>query len=227
MALRSLDYDRDYYGRERWGRSGVSRSYRGGRDRTDRGLIDRAGDEVRSWFGDEEAERRRRVDERRTDRSIDGRADSLGDIRASDVMTEDVVWVRPDESIQRAAQIMRECDCGALPVLGRGGRVIGMITDRDIVVRLIATGAETRNALVEDCMTDDVIACHENDSLVECMRVMSREQIRRLPIIDNRGRLSGIVSQADLARHTGDDQRIPGERRAFADVLCAVSEPRH
>ena len=70
----------------------------------------------------------------------------------------------------------------------------------------------------------DVIACHENDSVDGCMRQMSRHQIRRLPIVDDRGRVVGIVSQGDLARHAGSHKDL-GERRAVADVLYAVSEP--
>ena len=75
-------------------------------------------------------------------------------------------------------------------------------------------------------MTGEAFACHVNDSIEGCMRTMSRHQIRRLPIVDDRDRVVGIVSQGDLARHAGLHPR-QGERRAMADVLCAVSEPTH
>jgi CBS domain-containing protein len=100
-----------------------------------------------------------------------------------------------------------------------------MLTDRDIAMRLVANEVDTHNAIVADCMTDGAFASYADDSVRECMRQMSRQRIRRLPVVNDRGQVIGIVSQGDLARHAGN---YPGrgERRAMADVLCAVSEPR-
>jgi CBS domain-containing protein len=123
-------------------------------------------------------------------------------------------------------RLVRECDCGAIPVVDNDGRLIGMVTDRDITVRLVARGADIRRAFVDDCMTDEAFACNVNDSIDDCMRTMSRHQIRRLPILDDRDRVMGIVSQSDLARHAGEHP-VRGERRAMTDVLCVVSEPTH
>jgi CBS-domain-containing membrane protein len=138
-------------------------------------------------------------------------------------MTRDVISVRPNDLIEHAARMMAECDCGALPVVDRGGRLIGMVTDRDITVRLVARGRDTRRARVEDCMTDEVFSCHIFDSVEDCMQEMSRHQVRRLPIVDNRNRIVGIVSQADLARYA-ELHRGHGERRAIADTLSEISE---
>jgi CBS domain-containing protein len=203
-----------------------------------RGWADRTTDEISSWFGDEEAERRRQMDERLDERRYGERgyyADERGRgrrrgepgwhaERARDVMTRGVATVHPDDPVAHAAQMMSDCDCGALPVVDRQGRMIGMITDRDIAVRLVARDINTRDARVGDCMTDDVFACHEDDRLDSCMRSMSHHQIRRMPIVDDRHRVVGIVSQGDLAQHAGEGSRR-GERRAVADVVCAVSEP--
>jgi CBS domain-containing protein len=139
-------------------------------------------------------------------------------------MTTDVICVQPEDSIQRAARAMRECDCGSLPVVDRFGRLIGVITDRDITVRLVARGVDTRQAVVEDAMTDDIVACNVNDSTESCLRMMARHQVRRLPVVDYRDRVVGIVSQGDLARHAGDHSGR-GERRAVADALYKISEP--
>jgi CBS domain-containing protein len=197
----------------------------------DRGLMERAGDEVRSWFGDEEAERRRRIDYRRDlQRDREGRYGrspyDLDNVRAGELMTRHVMTVLPDDTVERAARMMGECNCGALPVVDDDGRLIGMVTDRDLTVRVTGRGKDSRRTRVDECMTNESFACHVNDSIKDCMRQMSRHQIRRLPIINDRYQVVGIVSQADLARHAGAYQGR-GERRAMADVLCAISEPTY
>jgi CBS domain-containing protein len=217
----------------------------------DRGWWDRATDEVSSWLGDEQAERRRRTDARREggrggQRNF-GRQNYGGysedyypaesgyysskayrrnwrELRAGDVMTHDVVTVHPNDSVQNAAQLMAECDCGAVPVVDWQGRMLGMITDRDITIRVVAAGADLAFSRVGDCMTDEAFACHVGDSLVNCMRVMSRHQIRRIPIVDDRNRVVGIISQGDLAQHASEHSGR-GEKRALSEVVCAVSEP--
>jgi CBS-domain-containing membrane protein len=203
----------------------------------DRGWLNRAADEVASWFGDEEAERRRRMDIKEYDRDHPNgrlresrygdaysRTEAWSDVRAADVMTREVATVRPDDAAEHAARLMLDCDCGAIPVVDSGGRAIGMVTDRDIAVRLVARGLDIRRARVGDCMTLEVFACREGDSVKYCMREMARHQVRRLPVVDDRGRLVGIISQGDLARHAGE-HRGRGERRTMADALYAVSEP--
>lgn len=211
------DYGRYAYG----GRLDDEGMERRGRGREDRGFLERTGDEVRSWFGDEDAERRRRMDEQQ---DYSRGTERWTNARARDVMTLEVQSVRPDDSAEYAARLMRDCDCGALPVVDRERRLIGMITDRDLAVRLVARGANIRDARVDDCMTNDAFACQETTSIEDCMREMSRHQVRRMPIVDRGGQVVGIVSQSDLARHA-EHNRGRGERRAVADVLCAISEP--
>ena len=219
---------------------------------SERGWWDRTSDEVSSWFGDEGAERRRRIDERRDrfedrdrfrsnerrnrfatghrpsyetmSRSRMSERSDWRQARAVDAMTQNVATVHPNDSVSYAARVMGECDCGAIPVVDRQGRMVGMITDRDIAIRLVGNGVETMHARVNDCMTDEVFACHVDDSLQECMRLMKHHQIRRVPIVDDSNRIVGIVSQADLAQHAAENSGR-GERRAMTDVVCAVSEP--
>jgi CBS domain-containing protein len=203
---------------------------RRGRYEGTRGFFRRAGDEVRSWFGDEEAERRRGRDDyeyERRGRQGDYRRSgyTIDDIRAGDLMSRDVITVYPEDRVGYAARLMRDYDFGSLPVVDREGHLIGIITDRDISMRLVANEADTHNTVVADGMTDGAFACHAEDSVRECMRQMSRHRIRRLPIINDWGQVVGIVSQGDLARHAGYHPGR-GERRAMADVVCAVSEPR-
>lgn len=211
---------------------------------------DKASDEVSSWLGDEDASRRRRMDERRgrTSQRNHGRQTGGGsfspafyptestyygsdtdeqdwqDQRVGEVMTRNVVTVHPNDSAQYAAQMMGECDCGAIPVVDWQGRMIGMITDRDIAIRLVANRVNPLRARVGDCMTDKAFACHVSDSLGNCMRAMSRHQIRRMPIVNDRNQVVGIISQADIAQHATENTGT-GERRAVSDVVCAISEP--
>jgi CBS-domain-containing membrane protein len=149
---------------------------------------------------------------------------SSDEVPVREVMTRDVRAVRPDDSIVRAAQLLRDEDVGALPVVDRRGRPIGMITDRDITCRLVADSDDIRDAQVHHAMTDEVFACPEESSIENCMRTMSRHQVRRVIVVDRNDRVVGIVSQADLARHAGWNGGA-GERRAVADTMCAVSEP--
>lgn len=146
------------------------------------------------------------------------------DTRAGDMMTGNVATVQPNDTVQRAARLMRDEDCGALPVLDRQGRIIGMITDRDITVRLVADGADPRYAQVQDCMTDEVFACQADDPIEGCIRTMKQHQVRRIPVVNERNQLLGIISQGDLARHA-DMNKHQGERHALTDMIAGVSEP--
>lgn len=201
--------------------------------KNDRDWWDRASDEVSSWFGDEQAQRRRRRDSVKEgefyDTSDHRSRSTIGYndrefARARDVMSRDVVRVHPQDSLQYAARLMAGYDCGALPVVDRNERLIGMVTDRDIAVRGVAERSDAGRLPVRATMTDEAFACNVNDSLKDCMRAMAEHQIRRLPIVDGHGRVVGIVSQADIAQHAGNHTGT-GERKAVADVVCAISEP--
>lgn len=156
--------------------------------------------------------------------SRDDRRRTWQEMEARDVMTEDVATVFPNDSIQYAARLMRDEDCGAIPVVNRRGQLIGMITDRDITVRLVAEGYNAAHAPVKDGMTEEAFACHYSATIRDCMSVMSRHQIRRLPIVDDRDRVVGIVSQADLAR-CADQSRAGRGKRVFTDLIDDISEP--
>ncbi|HZS46485.1 MAG TPA: CBS domain-containing protein [Blastocatellia bacterium] len=241
--------------RDRWDRGSRSQSSRHA-ETEERGFLDRAGDEIRSWFGDEEAERRRQMDDlrdwrehgrdyaddqhwqsRQQPRLRDQRFTETGRGARPDeynrrvagptvreVMTRDVATVYPDDKVERAARLMRECDCGAIPVVSNSGRLLGMITDRDIVVRLVAYGEDLDNCRVGDFMTTDVFSCNQRDDLDSVRELMSRNQIRRVPVVTDHGQIEGIVTQGDLARfarsHAGS-----GARRLVGDMVGNISEP--
>jgi CBS domain-containing protein len=117
-------------------------------------------------------------------------------MKISKVMTRGAKLTNPDDTLLHAAKLMRDCDCGVLPV-AEGDRLVGMITDRDIAVRCIAEG-KGPHAKVRDAMTQEVKYCFEDEDLSHVCENMSEIQVRRLPVMDRNKRLVGIVSLSDL-----------------------------
>jgi CBS domain-containing protein len=119
-------------------------------------------------------------------------------MRISDVMTPDVRAIAPDRTVRDAARLMDELNVGVLPVC-LDGRLLGIITDRDITVRSTAVGAAPGEQAVQEIMTSDLTSCVPDDEVADVLRRMSALQVRRMPVIDAVGRLVGIVSLGDLA----------------------------
>ena len=117
-------------------------------------------------------------------------------MKVRDLMTKNVVRIHPEEPVEVAARTLTNYNIGALPVCGRDGQVCGVVTDRDLVTRYMAAG-KTR-ATVRDVMTNRVVSVSPDMDAVLAARLMGREQVRRLPVLE-RGRLCGMVSLADLA----------------------------
>jgi CBS domain-containing protein len=113
-------------------------------------------------------------------------------------MTKDVELAAPDMSIREAAQKMREGDFGVLPV-GENDRLVGMITDRDIVLRAIAEGLDVDTTKVREIMSSGTLYCFEDQTLEEVARNMGENQIRRLPVLSRQKRMVGILSLGDVA----------------------------
>ena len=125
-------------------------------------------------------------------------------LKISDFMTRDVQVIHPDESLQRAAQVMDELNVGALPVCDDDHGLVGIITDRDITVRATAAGLAPGATTVADVMTGHARWCSTEQTVQEAMQQMADVQIRRLPVLDASHRVVGIVSLGDLAtRHSG------------------------
>lgn len=125
-------------------------------------------------------------------------------MRISDVMTPNPKTVQLTDDLQTAARIMRDEDTGAVPVL-EDGRVVGMVTDRDIVIRAVADG--DYQCTIDDIVTDDVVCATPEMSTADVAELMSEHQIRRLPVVDDDERLVGIVSIGDIAVKEGRDSR--------------------
>lgn len=131
-----------------------------------------------------------------------------------DVMTSNPRTVSLQDSIQNAARIMRDEDTGVVPVVDNG-KPVGVITDRDIVVRAVAEGGQP-NRPVRDIVTSELVAATPDMSVSEATELMSAHQVRRLPVVEN-NRLVGIVSIGDIAVKEGKDSRV-------GDALQHISE---
>lgn len=138
---------------------------------------------------------------------------------ARDVMTRNPKSVRPGDTVQQIAQLMVTEDTGIIPVV-EGGRLVGVVTDRDIVCRLVAAGTDVKMAKASDVMTTDVECVTENDSLQEVLEVMGAHQIRRVGVVAKDDRLVGIISMADLAREADVDERL---QEAFEEISAERS----
>jgi len=132
-------------------------------------------------------------------------------------MTLDVECVSAETTLQEAARRMKLLDVGPMPVCGDDDRLVGMLTDRDIVIRSTAEGLDPRTTKVRDVMTRNVIACYEDQDVEKAVELMEEHRIRRLVVLNREERLFGIVSLGDLA--------IRANKKESSEVLREVSEP--
>jgi CBS domain-containing protein len=130
-----------------------------------------------------------------------------GSRSARDVMTPNPATVSQKDSIRDAARIMASEDTGVVPVVD-GRKVVGMVTDRDIVVRFVAEGKDVANAKVKECMTRSVRSVKEDTPITEVLSMMSSAQIRRVPVVNNSDELVGIVSIGDISTETNQDGKV-------------------
>ena len=118
--------------------------------------------------------------------------------QVADIMTRSIATVQREETLQAAAQRMREMDVGSLPVLD-GKALVGIVTDRDIAIRGVAEGMVAQESRVADVMTADVVWCRADDSIEAVMAEMGDAQVRRLPVLDADNEIVGVVALGDLA----------------------------
>jgi CBS domain-containing protein len=149
-------------------------------------------------------------------------------LRCRDIMTRDVTVASRATTLEEVARMMRDEDTGVIPVVEPGetpsdsvtevqrvpartqanGRLVGLITDRDIVIRALAEGQDARTVTAESVMTTDLHAVRPNDRVIEAIRKMGDKQVRRLPVVDREGNLRGIISMADIALETEADREL-------------------
>lgn len=161
------------------------------------------------------------------------RGPSRSHVRCRDIMTRDVTVATRETMLEEVARMMRDEDTGVIPVverenasltdlgesrpdinrvqpnvIGSSGKLIGLITDRDIVVRAIAEGKNPATTRAEEIMTTDIHTAQPNDRVIEAIRKMGDKQVRRIPIVDRDATLRGIISMADVALETEDDREL-------------------
>jgi CBS domain-containing protein len=145
-------------------------------------------------------------------------------MKARDIMTPHPTVVTPAEPIAQAARLMRDRDVGSVPVVADTAsmRLEGIITDRDIAVRCVATGQDGRSRVQEHMTSGHLGVVRENDDLSEVVKKMEADQVRRIPVVADGGRLVGMIAQADIARRVG-----PRDPTLVEEVVERISEPAH
>jgi CBS domain-containing protein len=148
----------------------------------------------------------------------------------SEIMTSKVASCVETETLADAARLMAEVDCGAIPVLaGSGDRLVGIVTDRDVCMAAYRTGKPIAEIRVRDAMTGSVRTCRGDASAGEAEYVMRDAGVRRLPVVDERGALIGILSLADLAREAQHERHLTQpavDRIEIGATLAAICAPR-
>ena len=141
-------------------------------------------------------------------------------MKVQDIMSRDPVCCTAEATLQEVARAMVDRDCGEIPVVENETslRPVGVITDRDIACRAVATGRDTLQMTAAECMTSPCITVTPETSLDDCCRIMEERQIRRVLVVDGAGRCCGVVAQADIARHAPE--------RETGRVVHEVSQPR-
>ena len=139
--------------------------------------------------------------------------------KCRDVMTKDPASCQPTDSITKVAGLMKREDVGSVPVVESADsrRLTGIITDRDIVVKVIAAGGAADSTTVRDAMTPNPASCRETDDVDQAVKLMKERQVRRMPIVDGEGRLTGIIAQADVATRVNKDSKT-------GELVEAISE---
>jgi CBS domain-containing protein len=138
-------------------------------------------------------------------------------MKVKDVMSKNASCCGRDTSLQDVAAMMVDCDCGEIPVADAQGRLLGVVTDRDIVCRTVAQGRNPLELIAADVMTSPAITVEPDLTVSDCCDVLERNQIRRVPVVDAGGSCIGIVSLADIAREASG--------RKTAEVVKEVSKP--
>jgi CBS domain-containing protein len=128
-------------------------------------------------------------------------------MKCSDVMTKNPKACAPTDNVQQAALLMKSEDVGPIPIVGNNDKLEGIITDRDIVLKVVAEGRDPKTTKLAEVMTTDLITCTLDGDIEETLNLMEDNQVRRIPVVDASGRLVGIISQADIATRLDEPEK--------------------
>ena len=130
-------------------------------------------------------------------------------MKNSDIMTKDLVYSLPSDMVSNVAQLMKNEDIGPVLIVDDshdGKRLVGIVTDRDLALKVVGEGRDPNSTRVEDVMTGSLVTCRADDDVENAMRAMAQNQLRRIPVVDDSGQLVGIISQADVATRLNEPQ---------------------
>ena len=130
-------------------------------------------------------------------------------MKCREVMTQNPACCLPSDKAFEAAQLMKSEDVGPIPVVSdkKTRELIGIVTDRDLVLKVISEGRDPKSTALEEVMTKDVVTCHPDDDVTEALDAMEENQVRRVPIVDDDNRLVGIIAQADIATRVDEPEK--------------------
>ena len=145
--------------------------------------------------------------------------------KCNEVMTMELVCCLPNDSVAKAAELMKSENIGSIPVIEneQTRKLVGIVTDRDLTLTIVAEGRDARSTKVEAVMTRKLVTCLAEDDLQKALAAMARHQLRRIPVVDNDNKIVGIIAQADVARRvdepeqTGEMVKEISQDRPFAN----------
>lgn len=138
--------------------------------------------------------------------------------KCSDVMTRDPVCCLPSDTAEKVARLMKTNDIGPVPIVDdlNSKRLVGIVTDRDLALKVVGECRDPRSTRVESLETRDVVVCHPDDDIKEVLETMAKHRLRRIPVVDENGRILGIVAQADVAEKA--------EAKAVGETVREISK---
>ena len=139
--------------------------------------------------------------------------------KCSDVMTDNPVYALPDDTVEKVARLMKKEDIGPVPIVDneQSKKLVGIVTDRDLALKVVGEGRDPSTTRVEDVMTRKLVTCRPDDDVDSAMKAMAQYQLRRIPVVDDNMRLVGIISQADVATRVDEPEKT-------AEVVREISE---
>jgi CBS domain-containing protein len=140
--------------------------------------------------------------------------------KCSDIMTKDLVYSHPTDTVDDVAKLMKKEDIGPVLIVEKGDhgkRLVGIVTDRDLAIKVVGEGRDPKKTKVKDVMTTKVVTCRADDDVQNAMNAMAQYQLRRIPVVDEYGTLVGIISQADVATRVDEPEQT-------AEVVREISQ---
>ena len=139
--------------------------------------------------------------------------------KSRDVMTKNPVCATPDDNVADVARLMKDNDIGPVPIVenGKSKKLVGIVTDRDLALKVVAEGRNASSTKVRDVMTRDVVTCRADDAVEDALDAMSKNQLRRILVVDDNDTLVGIIAQADIATRMNEPEKT-------GEVVKEISE---